>query len=63
MNLNADVEIQPKAETWLGSLVEAVQTNAEGRMSIADANAMMSMDSNLDIAKLGEVLRPKRLRQ
>ncbi|MHC5064009.1 MAG: hypothetical protein ACYTG5_08545 [Planctomycetota bacterium] len=58
MDLNADIQITPKADTWFGNLVDATQLNSEGRMAITDANAMMTMDSNLDIAKLGEVLRP-----
>lgn len=58
MNLNAAIQITPKADTWFGKLVDATQMNGAGRMAIGDSDAMMRMDSNLDISKLGEVLRP-----
>lgn len=57
-NIDATLQMNPKSGSWFGSLVSNLQVHPKGLLSILDPQAMITFESNIDISKLGEALRP-----
>jgi hypothetical protein len=57
-SLDLSLDLSPVAGTWFGKLVANLQPNAAGVKRLVDESALLSLDTNFDVSKVIDQLKP-----